>query len=308
MRTFEPFAKTNQAKLSGIQSVFQLRLSVIVMLLFSCMSSLLSIGQTTNQYGFSTSNTASLVLDRNSNTVNMGTGTTQLIGSSQDDVASSVTNIGFNFTFMGTAYTQFSVSSNGGIRLGGSAISSTTIGTDFPVSNQAILAPYLQDIETHSSGKIHYKLIGTSPNRTLVIEFLSMRINFNSNSNDATFQARLYETTNIIEYVYGAMSVGSTSSASSNNANARTAVIGFSNTTGANNQISVNQSTYATSISGTPNTNTNSSTGNITGLNSASDGSRRSFTFTPPTVQTSAISGSPFCAGEAISVPFTSVG
>jgi hypothetical protein len=172
----------------------------------------------------------------------MGSGTTQLIGSSQDDVASSVTNIGFSFNFMGAAFTQFTASSNGALRLGGSAISTTTIGTSFPVNNQSIIAPYLGDLETHSNGKVHYKLIGSSPNRTLVVEFLNMRINFNSSSSDGTFQVRLYETTNVIEFVYGNMSVGSTSTASSNTANARSVVIGFSNDNDANEEISVNQS------------------------------------------------------------------
>ncbi|MEI2748120.1 MAG: proprotein convertase P-domain-containing protein [Ferruginibacter sp.] len=264
--------------------------------------------QNANLYAFSTNNTGSFVLDRNGATVSMSSGTTQLIGSSQDDVASSVTNIGFSFNFMGTAFTQFTASSNGALRMGGSAISTTTIGTSFPVNNQSIIAPYLGDLETHSNGKVHYKLIGSSPNRTLVVEFLNMRINFNSTSSDATFQVRLYETTNVIEFVYGNMSVGSTSTASSNTANARSVVIGFSNDNDANEEISVNQSTYATTNSTTPIVNTNSSTGTITGLNGTSDGSRRRFTFIPPTVNTGTITGSPFCQGVAVTVPFTSSG
>jgi len=279
--------------------------SVLSWIMLFC--SVPSFSQLANQYAFQTNNTGSLVLDRNGNTVNMGSGTTQLIGSNQDDQSSSATNIGFTFNFMGSAFTQFSASSNGAIRLGGSAISSTTIGTSFPLNNQSIIAPYLQDIETHSNGKVHYKLVGSSPNRCLVVEFLNMRINFNSTSSNATFQARLYEGTDIIEFVYGAMSVGSTSTSGSNSSNARTAVIGFCNDNDANEEISVNQSTYATTTSSSPIINTNSSTGNITGLNSSSDGSRRRFTFIPPSVETGTITG-PLCAGQALSVPFTSEG
>ena len=308
MQPLVPFAKGRRGGMAPVfsRSMLQRLYAVVILMLF--FGSVGSYAQTASQYGFSTGNTASLALDRNSNTVNMGTGTTQLIGSSVDDQASSVTNIGFTFRFNGTDYTQFTASSNGGIRLGGSAISSTYIGTSFPSSNQAILAPYLQDIETHSSGKVHYKLVGTSPNRALVIEFLSMRINFTSTTNNATFQARLYEGTNIIEYVYGAMAVGSTSNGGGSNSDARNAIIGFCHTNTTNNLISVNQGTYATSLNSSPIVNVNSSTGNIAGLNSSVDGSRRSFTFTPPTVTAGTISGSPFCAGVAVTVPFTSVG
>ncbi len=308
METLVPSGKSgtfSRKSAGGITKTRQICTGILSWILLLC--GIPSFGQLANQYAFQTNATGSLSSDRNGNTVNMGSGTTQLIGSNQDDQSSSVTNIGFSFEFMGSTFTQFSASSNGAIRLGGSTISSTTIGTSFPLNNQSIIAPYLQDIETHSNGKVHYKLVGSSPNRCLVVEFLNMRINFNSTSSNATFQARLYEGTNIIEFVYGAMSVGSTSSSGSNNSNARTAVIGFCNDNDNNEEISVNQSTYATTTSSSPITNTNSSTGTITGLNSSSDGSRRRFTFFPPSVATGTITG-PLCAGQALTVPFTSVG
>lgn len=255
------------------------RYTVLMLLCITFAFTMNAGAQNASQYSFSTVSNASLALDKNSNAVDLST-STQLVASTSDDVVSASTNIGFNFTFFGTTYTAFTASSNGGIRLGGT-IGTTTIGTSFPVSAQAILAPYLGDIRTSTTGKVHYKLIGTAPNRSLVIEFLNMGINFNNSTANGTFQVRLYEQTGVIEYVYGAMSVGSTSTTSSTTANARTVVIGFSNTTGANNQFSVNQSTYATSITATAITNTNAATGAIAGLNSAANGSRRSFTFTP---------------------------
>ena len=222
MQPIVPFVKKQPhgSVIDDKTSVVRNRLTAILLMIGLFIFNQTGYSKTANQYGFSTVGNASLVLDRNSNTVNMTTGTTQLIGPSIDDQASSVTNFGsgFTFTYFGTAYTQFSVSSNGGIRLGGSAISSNTIGTSFPVSNQAIIAPYLQDIETNSTGKVHYRVFGLAPNRTLVIEFLNMRINFASTAANGTFQARLYERTNIIEFVYGAMAVGSTSKVGGSNA------------------------------------------------------------------------------------------
>ncbi|MFM8433694.1 MAG: hypothetical protein ACKOA1_12930, partial [Bacteroidota bacterium] len=53
-------------------------------------------------------------------TVTSPTGT--LLSSGQEDAASAVTNIGFTFNFAGVDYTQFSVSSNGLMGLGSTAI------------------------------------------------------------------------------------------------------------------------------------------------------------------------------------------
>lgn len=58
-------------------------------------------------------------------------GATQLLGTDQDDAASSVANIGFNFAFGEDTYSQFSVSSNVAMRLGPSAMSSTTTAGQF---------------------------------------------------------------------------------------------------------------------------------------------------------------------------------
>ena len=49
-------------------------------ILFALALSQETIGQTANQYTFSTTGTGSLALDRNGNTVDMTTGTTQLVG------------------------------------------------------------------------------------------------------------------------------------------------------------------------------------------------------------------------------------
>ena len=265
-----------------------------------------SFAQTANQYTFTTNGTSSLAADLNGNVIDMSTGTTQLVAASKDDIASSVTNIGFNFTFMGTGgtnniFTQFSASSNGGIELGGTAISGTLQA--FPTSaSTPVIAPFLGDLATSSTGKVHYKVFGCYPNRTLVVEFLNMNIKYSSTTVDGTFQARLYEQTNTIEFVYGAMKVG-TASAPVN--------IGFYNTTGTNNEFSVNESSpYATTTAATPVTNANSSTGNITGLNSSANGSRRAFMFTPTLAYKSQFifmntGSTTWCAGETRNVTVT---
>src|SRR5476651_2445373 len=80
-----------------------------------------SFGQVGTSYSYTTNNTSSLSSDFYGNAVGSFT---QLVGAGNDDLSSAVTNIGFTFIFNATSYTQFSVSSNGVIELGGTAVSS----------------------------------------------------------------------------------------------------------------------------------------------------------------------------------------
>ena len=272
---------------------FILHLTFTTLLLFG---GFFSFAQNASQYAFFTSGSASLAVDRWGGTIDMSTGTTQLVGPGIDDGSSAVTTIGFTFPFSGTNQTQFSASSNGLVRLGGTVVSNALYS--FPSGTQLLISPYSGDLETSSTGKVHYKLFGSSPNRILVVEFLNMGINYNSSTSNGTYQARLYES-GIIEYVYGNMSVGGTATGSN------TALIGFSSNTTINNLISVNQSTYASSTSATTIKNTNSS-GTIAGLNSTANGSRRNFTFIPNGYKSQFVSMSygpgTWCAGEARNV------
>src|ERR1700754_3532540 len=180
--------------------------------------------QTAANYVLSSTNTGSLVLDANSNAVDMTTGTTQLIASSVDDGASSVSNIGFDFYFMGVRYTQFSANSNGLIRLGSSAISNSNYNITSTASN-AVIAPFGGDLETSATGKVHFKTVGTAPNRCLVVEFLNMGLDYTGTytNPDGTYQVRIYENGNV-EFVYGGMNVNS----SAVNSSGATFNIGFS--------------------------------------------------------------------------------
>ena len=163
-------------------------------------------GQSTANYAFSTNTSGSLALDANGNTIDMSTGTTQMLGAGFDDTASSVFPMGFNYYGMGTFFNSFSANSNGAMRLGTTAVG--TSGTTNGGSATALfIAPFGGDHALSSTGKIHYKIVGTAPNRTLVVEWLNVELNFSSSTGDGTFQVRLYETTGVIELVYGSMTV-----------------------------------------------------------------------------------------------------
>ncbi len=254
--------------------------------------------QVITNYTYATNTTGSLALDMNSNAIDMTTGTTTLIGASSiTGGGSGLVNIGFDFVVMGTRNTQFSVSANGWLGIG---VALTGTGNGWLGGGTAgapRVAPFLVNstalglnfaMGTSSTGKVHSKIVGTSPNRTLVIEYLNMQINsaLTGASADATFQARIYEATGVMEFVYGLMNVGTGSSTVFGQ-------VGWSNTSTV--YSSVNTATHTASTAAT--TTQNLTAGTLTDISSVANGSRRVYRYTPnplpaPTTLTfSAITG-----------------
>ncbi len=134
---------------------------------------------------------------------NISTGFTPLISSASDDVNFVVQNIGFVFNFAGSTYTQFSVNSNGLLRLGSTIISTSSLNQLTGASDLPKISPYWDDLATGVDGHVRYKVTGISPNRKLVIEWkVTVPKNINGTAG-ATCQVWLFETTNVIEFVYG---------------------------------------------------------------------------------------------------------
>ncbi|HEX8649375.1 MAG TPA: Calx-beta domain-containing protein [Pyrinomonadaceae bacterium] len=230
-----------------------------------------------SNYTFATATNASLT--------DMSTGTTQLLAGNIDDTASALTNIGFDFFFQGARFTQFSINENGVLRLGATAQTSTPY-KPLAQANIPIITAYGADQRTHTGdGKVHFKVIGSAPNRTLVVEWLNNQANFNTGGTaDLTYQVRLYERTGVIESVYGSMTM---STAGAADANSRDPHIGFSssNLAGTVGSVTAPQSGAPAptfnGASATPVANLYTA-GAITVLTSAAQGSRRIFSYTPP--------------------------
>lgn len=237
---------------------------LLVLLVFSMT---IIMAQTIAEYTFSTTADGTLQDMTGSSTF-----TNLTPGTYYDDTASAVTNIGFTFGFGLGAYTQFSVNSNGQMQLGPTAISG---GSASPAANIARLAPLSGDNAIRATGKAHYLVTGTAPNRILVVEWLDLRVNFSSSTETGTYcrmQAWLYETSNNIKFVYGTMWNMSTS------AQSRGVYVSTSNVAGSVGNV--------TDITGSP-TWVNNGTGvintifpassDMANLNSSADGSRRVF-------------------------------
>jgi len=260
--------------------------------------------QTTANYSVFTGTSGSFTADRNGNTVNMSTGTTQIVAPNVDDNngAGLVSNIGFDFFLYGNRYTQFSASDNGLIGLGATAISPSLYTASGGTTTTPRISAFCADLQTGTSGKVHYKLVGTVPNRCLVIEFLNMSLLYvgATGSNDGTFQVRLYETSGIVELMYGAMSRNSGTSAS-----ASTVSIGLSVGTANGNTISMISSANTFTTGAAFNTNTYvAGSGAIPNLNSTVATARRFYTFIPPGNSSHLVTSS---ISSPTSLTFTSV-
>lgn len=132
------------------------------------------------------------------------TGSTQLVGPSSDDGAANAA-IGFNFVYDGITYTEFRGSANGFLTFNTAATG--LLFSNSIHSNGIMVCGLWDDLATGPSGQVHYVVTGSAPNRILTVEFQGMAFSGNTTP-DVNFQIKLYETTNVIEFVYGAMSLG----------------------------------------------------------------------------------------------------
>lgn len=236
------------------------------------------VPEAASNYAFATTTTGSLA--------DMSSGTTTLLLPNVDDTSSPLTDIGFDFFFQGVRYSQFAINENGVLRLGATAQTGSPY-QPLAQTNIPLITAYGADQRTHTGdGKVHYRVSGTAPARTLTVEWLNNQANFNTGGTaDLTYQVQLSEGTGLIRFVYGRMNMSASGASSTDSQDPH---IGFSSTSTAGNVGSVSapvSGTPAPSYDGTaaaPLTNLYNTAGAITVLTSAADGARRTFAFTPP--------------------------
>ncbi|MFC6096817.1 T9SS type A sorting domain-containing protein [Flavobacterium qiangtangense] len=225
--------------------------------------------QSSANYAFATSTSGSL---------SDMTGSTQLVAAGLDANASAVNAIGFDFFFMGNRFTQFSVQEDGILQLGATVVNTNVYTLTGGTTTSPRLSAFCADFRTGTtSGKIHYKVSGVAPNRVLTVEFLNMQLFYTgtAEAGTSTWQMRLFEN-GTIEYVYGAMSVTATAGTTN-----RLPSIGFYTGSTAGSFAAVTYSTHTASTATYAQNPIIAATGVITDLNSAADGSRRTYSFSP---------------------------
>jgi hypothetical protein len=141
---------------------------------------------------------------------------------SQDDNRSYQTDIGFDFWYNGTRYTKFSVSTNGFIDFSSSAADGGASTGAYGYDNAAFtgngsgtwlaIAPFYDDMTAQGGvdalgNSIKYLVTGDAPNRVLTVEWINMAV-YSNTTPSLNFQVKLYETTGVIEFLYGLMDKG----------------------------------------------------------------------------------------------------
>lgn len=128
-----------------------------------------------------------------------------------DDGIQNGIPIGFTFKYDGVDYTHFCLSTNGWIKMGDAATTGTTGTANYSnafsatAANRPLIAPIWDD-NHRNAGAISYSLSGTAPNQILEVGWDAVNIGGSgatSAANTASYKLRLYEGTNVIEFVYG---------------------------------------------------------------------------------------------------------
>ncbi len=148
----------------------------------------------------------------------------------QDDNRSYPIPIGFDFWYNGVRYTTISISTNGFADFSSSTADGTIgadqLGRDYDSQNQRVsstsgliawnvLAPFYDDLTTQNEAdplgtSIKFLTSGTAPYRVFTLEWINMSVwNYAGLGTSLNFQVKLYETTGVIEFVYGTMTSGS---------------------------------------------------------------------------------------------------
>lgn len=123
-----------------------------------------------------------------------------------DDVAQSAIPIGFTFNYLGTNYTTIGVNTNGVASFDPvMSISGTNNNLYVATAPNNSLAPWWDNIWSDS---ILYQLQGVPGSQTFTIQWTNSYSYFNTATQRLNFQITLYETSNVIEFSYGAFVPG----------------------------------------------------------------------------------------------------
>jgi hypothetical protein len=122
-----------------------------------------------------------------------------------DDAISDALPIGFSFSFDGVPYTSVYASSNGFLSFNSSATSSlaNNLTTGGGGAQLPLLAPLWDDLGGElPTSAARYQTSGTAPNRVFTFEWQNWSWNYNATAAVVSFQVKLYETSNRVEFVY----------------------------------------------------------------------------------------------------------
>ncbi|MFZ1688927.1 MAG: glycine-rich domain-containing protein, partial [Flavobacteriales bacterium] len=158
-------------------------------------------------------------------------GATDLNSIEDDDVHSASIPLGFAFGYAGSSVSNVKVNSNGWISMDTGDGPTAAEGRDNQLNNangdcRPGIFPLWDDLDGDAAGVARYETTGSVGSRVFTMEWRNWEWNYQTNAATISFQVKLYEGSNIIEFIYrpetgsavntgsGGASIGLTSSAS----------------------------------------------------------------------------------------------
>ncbi len=128
-----------------------------------------------------------------------------------DEGYANAVPIGFNFIYNGTTYSSLNINANGYFTFGTPFIADANENYYYdslsggPVSlagARPVIAPLWADLDLQSATNLKYIVTGVAPNRIFAIEWSNALWDYTATSASISFEALLFETTNVIEFRY----------------------------------------------------------------------------------------------------------
>ncbi|TAG29596.1 MAG: T9SS C-terminal target domain-containing protein [Sphingobacteriia bacterium] len=128
-----------------------------------------------------------------------------------DESFSNNIPIGFSFNYNGTNYNTIHLNSNGYVSLGAAFLASSTSNPMYEINElrngvglkgatRPLIAPFWDNLLLGSQADISYTTSGNTPNRIFTTQWKNMI--WESGTPALSFQLKLFETSNIIEFIY----------------------------------------------------------------------------------------------------------
>lgn len=238
MSVFMPGINGDNELLFRIKSIGMKKISALVLALL-CVNILTAQDpcSTLNYHAFKAESVAGYYTD-------LGTQGVEIEVSNLDDGISEPLDIGFDFEFHCQHFSQFIFNTNGFIKLGTETTPKTNlffsdaqstnggVFTNADSNNVNLIVVFNHDIETVAADPdFRFHTSGTAPNRVCTIQWKNMQEwsadPVTKQYLDMNFQLKLYETSNVIEFIYGEWE------SSSNPSNYKTGACGLK---GSNNE------------------------------------------------------------------------
>jgi hypothetical protein len=182
------------------------------------------------------------------------------------DDGNAIVPIGFTFNYTGVNYSSLKISTNGWVSLNQTGDLGYSNGDLFTTTTpNATLTPWWDDLMDDGTSFVYYKTTGVSPNRVFTGEWNRVLTYYTGATSRISFQVKLFETTNVIEFHYGTAESGTHNGS-------ETASIGVEDATGGSGHFK-----EAT---------TGSTTVGVSNLVSSSNWPTVNYRYTPPAVIT----------------------